>query len=105
MRLNPETLRWRAPTLNEDGSPIDYELAYELELDGTAVAVFPGRLNPDGVYEQDVDGIFPNITNASYIVTLRAFRVDQPTLKSAPSNAVTHVFDRRVPRAPLLLDS
>ena len=105
MRLNPETIRWTAPTLNEDGSAIDYELAYELELAGVAVAVFPGRFTEGGVYEQDVGELFPNTTNATYIVTLRALRIDQPTLKSAASNAVEYVFDRRVPRAPLLQDS
>lgn len=102
-RLNPDLITWRAPTTNVDGTPIDYELAYELELDGEAVATFPGRLNAEGIYEQSTADLFPDVQYAAYRVTLRAFRVDQPTLKSAPSNAVEYVFDRRVPNAPFLL--
>lgn len=103
-RLNPTTIRWQAPTQNVDGSLIDYELAYELYVDAEPVATFPGRLNPDGTYEQDVVDLFPDTTFAAYDVALKAFRVDQPEEKSALSNVVEYKFDRRKPKAPFLLD-
>lgn len=104
-KLNSTLLVWQAPTLNVDGSPIDYELAYELEVEGTVVATFPGRLNPQGRYEQDVAEVFDNVTNASYDVRLRALRVDMPAEKSDWSNLVTYRFDKRRPKPPFLLDS
>lgn len=104
MSFNPTVLRWQAPTENEDGSPIDYELGYELYVDGEATATFPGRLNPDGTYEQAVIDLFANTLYASYEVALKAFRVDQPAEKSALSNVVTYTFDRRKPKAPFLVE-
>lgn len=104
-KLNAVSLRWQAPTQNVDGSPIDYELAYELYVDAEAVATFPGRLNPDGTYEQDVVDLFPDTTFAAYDVALKAFRVDQPAEKSELSNVVEYKFDRRKPKAPFLLES
>lgn len=104
MPVNPIVIKWQAPTKNVDGSNIDYELAYELEVNGDVTASFPGRLNPDGLYEQDAEPLFENTTSGQYTVRLRAFRVDQPDLMSDWSNVVIYTFDKRVPEAPLLVE-
>lgn len=102
MVINPTVLKWRAPTKNVDGTSIDYEMAYELEVNTVLTATFPGRLNPDGLYEQSTDTMFPEY--GEYVVRLRAFRIDMPEVKSDWSNAVTYFFDKRVPEAPLLVE-
>ena len=103
-KLNQAKITWQAPTENEDGSAIDYELGYELYVDGEASATFPGRLNPDGTYEQEVSTLFPDTVYASYTVQLKAFRIDQPDLKSGLSNAVVLSYDKRKPKPPFLTE-
>lgn len=98
---NPTKIIWRAPTLNTDGTPIDYALDYELGVvEGSAVtpvAVFPGSLNPDGTYEQPLSAFGPG----SHTIVLRALNRNQPDLRSVWTNPVTFVVSTETPQPPL----
>jgi hypothetical protein len=89
-QVNPNRIIWRAPTQNVDGSAIDYNLAYELEVDGEAVVTFPGTLNPNGLYSAEFADMPPIVGEAE--IALRAFDTDNPRRKSAPSQTIQVAF-------------
>jgi hypothetical protein len=105
--INPSRLSWQAPTENEDGTPIDYELVYHLgvedPLDGSfeVVAEFPGDLNPDGTYQTDLSQF--SFGDGQHTIALRAVRADLPTLVSAWSNAITFEVENDTPNPPMNL--
>lgn len=63
-------LMWTAPTHNMDGSPIDYELAYELQEHDNGIASFPGTLNADGRYEINIADL-PPLAIGTHFLPLR----------------------------------
>ncbi len=100
---NPRRLYWTAPTENTDGTAIDYELNYNLLVDGTAVASFPGSLNADGTYElQFADLAYEFTPEQEYTLALTAFSVATPERESAPSGSVTVRFFK-IPNPPFNL--
>jgi len=82
-------LTWTAPTENTDGSPIDYELAYNLYIDGVQALAFPGTLNPDGRYSFAAADVPQLQEPGTYELTLTAFNTNVPDIESDPSNALT----------------
>ena len=101
---NPTIFRWQAPQTNEDGTPIDYSINYELgELQGTsfvAKATIVGALQPDEFYEAPVGSM--EWAPGEHTVALRAINADEPTKVSGWSNSVTFLWSDRVPNPPLL---
>lgn len=107
MKFNPEKLVWKAPTTNVDGTPIDYELDYELGVAGTdgtfaPVLVVPAQLQGDGYYNAPIAEM-PFEKGGVYTVAMRSFAKDDRTRMSAWSNPVEFAISDRVPSAPLEL--
>ena len=101
-KLNPVVLEWTAPSENIDGTPITRDLSYRLSVDGTAVADFPGELNPDGTYGLHFSelGVI-DLTQGTYLLTLQAFYTEDPALISNPSAPLTVEFLSTRPEPPL----
>lgn len=104
MKVNPKDLNWTAPTENTDGTTIDYGLAYELGVGVpggpyTAVASFPGTLNPDGKYSAPLPDLGLD-DDVSYGIVLNAFNTLAPDLKSDWSGEVEIIFTGKLPNVP-----
>lgn len=105
MAVNPQTLTWQAPTENVDGTPIDYELVYDLGVTQgglwEVIAQFPGTLNPDGTYSAPLaDFAFED---GEHTIGLRSVRADLPSLVSEWSNTVTFEVENDTPNPPAAL--
>ena len=104
MSINPEKLSWTAPTTNVDGTPIDYELAYDLGIGPVGGpyevrSTFPGTLNPDGMYEADLPAL--NLDeDVTYALVLRALNVNLPEAPSEWTGEVEIMFTGKLPNAP-----
>lgn len=102
MKINPKKLSWQAPTTNADGTPIDYELDYELgiQADGaiTPSLVVPAQINDGGQYEAPIADM--GFDYGEHVVALRSFAKSEPARKSAWSNTVNFTLSRRIPGAP-----
>ena len=102
--INPKNLSWTAPTENIDGTPIDYELAYDMGIGPVGGpyevrSTFPGTLNPDGMYEADLPAL--NLEDGvEFGLVLRAFNVDLPEAPSAWTDEVEVLFTGKLPNAP-----
>ena len=102
----PKTkLSWSAPTENEDGTPIDYDLAYNLYVDDaeTASVSLPGTLNADGKYTAeltDIAALQLIAAGVEFAITLTAFDTDKPERESERSNAVVLLRVLADPKAP-----
>lgn len=96
---NPRRIFWSAPTQNTDGSPIDYDLAYNMYVNGVVTASFPGTLNPDGTYEALFADLPAFPKNQVLTVALSAFATSNPARESAPSTSVEVEFVG-IPSAP-----
>lgn len=92
-------ISWSAPTENVDGTPINYELSYNLYINGINSLVLPGTLNQDGKFEAELGVIAALDAIGTYVLTLTAFNVDTPAIESAESNSVT-VITVAVPLEP-----
>lgn len=105
MIVNPKTLSWTAPTENVDGSPIDYDLNYEVGLvdidtgDIVPIMTLPGSLNPDGRYEAPIDELMLN--PGDYTLALRAYEKGNESRESAWSDSRVNFALMTVPTAPL----
>ena len=97
-KINPVTISWSAPTLNTDGTPIVGALSYRLMVDGVDFLDFPGSLNPDGKYYEDVAPMA--IPNGAHTLALKAFYVDEPSLISDPSGVLDIIVGVTAPAAP-----
>jgi hypothetical protein len=99
--VNPQKITWSAPTQNTDGTPIVESLNYRLVVDGVDFLDFPGTLNPDGKFEQE---LAPLNLPANQVLTLalKAFYGvgDQPGLVSAPSGSIEVILGVAAPEAP-----
>jgi hypothetical protein len=104
MKFNPQTLSWRAPTENVDGTPIDYELNYELGFDlpdgSTQVMVtLPEALNPEGLFEAPINAM--DFDNGEWTIRVRALSEEHEGRISAWSNGITFAIGAQ-PNPPLL---
>ena len=102
MKINPTTLSWKAPTENEDNTPIDYELGYEVGVKAgdTFMPIYatPGSLNPDGNYEAPIEAM--NFQDGVHTIAMRAFRADSPSVMSKWSNELSFEIENDRPNAP-----
>ena len=98
-KINPTELSWLAPTNNTDGSVITEPLSYRLAVDGVDFLDFPGSLNADGRFYEDIAPMA--IPDGPHSFTLKAFYVSQPLLISDPSGALDVVLGVKPPEAPL----
>ena len=103
-RINKQTLSWGAPTLNTDGTPITQALSYRLTVDGVDFLDFPGSLNPEGRYEQEL-ALLNLPQNQVLTLALKAFYVDAPALISDPSASIEVIMGVARPEAPFGLEA
>jgi hypothetical protein len=107
MKINPTTLSWMAPTTNVDGTPIDYELQYEIGLyDEEADSIVPLMTVPSslrtdeaGAYEAPIADV--GLDTGSYEMALRSFAKEDPERVSLWSNTVEFAISDRIPNPPL----
>lgn len=103
---NPKTkLAWQAPTENEDGTPIDYALAFNLYIGDapTATVALPGTLNQDGSYTAeltDIAALQSIDAGVQVSLTLTAFETDDPERESEKSDPVLLMRVIADPKAP-----
>ncbi|MFP3979147.1 hypothetical protein [Marinobacter sp. KMM 10035] len=110
MKINPTTLSWTAPTTNVDGSPIDYELEYEVGIEPKDVeaevgyykpiATIPGQLRANERYEAPISEL--PLEYGENTIALRSFKKAVPELVSQWSDPVTFML-QPVPERPLEL--
>ena len=107
MKLNPTTLSWKAPTTNVDGTPIDYELEYEVgiasenaEGDYAPLVTIPGQLREEDTYEAPISDLL--LDYGEHTIALRSFDKFIPDRMSEWSEPVTFML-KTVPSAPLEL--
>lgn len=107
MKINPKTMSWEAPTTSVDGTPIDYELEYEVGLatgkqlgDYQPVATIPGQLREGKTYEAPISDLA--LEYGEHTIALRSFKKANPELISEWSDSVTFSL-QPVPAAPLEL--
>ena len=102
MRYSREELHWQAPTENTDGTPIDYELDYELGVDEVPTVTMVGSLQEDGTFRAPLN--LMSFEVGTYALQLRAINRDQPEFISGWSNSIPlEVLADPVPAAPVLL--
>lgn len=106
MKINPSIMSWTAPTTNIDGTPIQYDLEYEVGLmDAKQVIqplmVIPAQLQTGNDYEAPIDAL--DLVNGTYQIALRTFAKDDPKRVSAWSNPVEFAISEQIPNAPLAL--
>lgn len=106
MKINPTKLTWQAPTTNQDGSPIDYELDYEIGFISDGVAdpvpyfVVPSSLQPvEGTYELMLDEL--GLGQGTYMLVMRANHRENLKRVSQWSSPVAFEFTTEIPSAPL----
>lgn len=104
MKLNPTTLSWKAPTTNLDGTPIDYELEYEVGADDGKAYVplmtIPGQLRQNENYEAPISDLL--LDYGEHTIALRSFDKSMPDRMSEWSEPVTFTL-ATVPSRPLEL--
>jgi len=106
MKINPSVLSWTALTTNIDGTPIQYDLEYEVGLmDANQVVrplmVIPAQLQTGNDYEAPIDAL--GLANGTYQIALRTFAKDNPKRVSTWSNPVEFAISEQIPNAPLAL--
>lgn len=94
------TLKWQAPTENEDGTDIDYPLAYNLYVDDEPVLTFPGTLNDDGMYSFPLADVPALSVPGDYTLSLTAFEDGKPERESDHSGTIIVTRLPADPNAP-----
>lgn len=106
MKLNPTTMSWNAPTTNIDGTPIDYELEYEVGLHTgeqggyEPLLTIPGQLREGETYEAPISDLM--LEHGENTIAIRSFAKQDPDRISEWSEPVTFRL-QPVPSAPLEL--
>lgn len=105
MKLNPKTISWEAPTTNTDGTPIEYQLEYEVGLaDESAeggyalLMTIPGQLREGKTYEAPISDL--TLEPGRHTIALRSFAKQDPARVSQWSEPVSFRL-QPVPSAPL----
>ena len=104
MKINPERFRWKAPENNQDGTPIDYELDYELGLmneDGEIVpfVVIPEKLQDNEYYTAEIEQF--DLDAGQFEFAIRSFAANDRDRKSQWSETVEFAISDRIPSLPL----
>lgn len=102
--INPTNLTWRAPTTNTDGTPIQYELSYELGVVGPQGDIQPyvtvvGSLRETDDYVAPISDM--QFSAGEHQVVLRALAENDPQRASEWSQPVTFIISDEIPNAPL----
>lgn len=101
--VNPTNLSWLAPQENTDGTPIDYDLNYELGeiLDSGIEPLFVvvGSLREDNKYYAPLSDL--GFTAGEHEVAIRAFAQSEPERKSKWSLPTSFIISDRIPKPPL----
>ena len=103
-KVNPTELSWRAPTTNVDGTPIQYELNYELGIQDTDGVIQPnvlivGNLREDDMYVAPIADM--DFALGSHTIALRSMAVDEPNRVSEWSETVQFFISQAIPKPPL----
>lgn len=106
MKINPSVMSWTAPTTNVDGTPIQYELEYEIGMSDangaiSPLMVIPAQLQTDSDYKAPIAAL--GLANGTYQIALRTFAKDDPKRVSAWSEPVEFAISEQIPNAPLAL--
>ena len=105
-KVNPKKLSWNAPETNEDGTPITYELEYELGVYDEAEQDFIPKLTVAGQLRDDTEGEYEaqielmEFDTGEHKIALRAFAKDDPNRKSVWSESATFAISDEIPSAP-----
>lgn len=104
--LSRSELRWQPPTTNVDGTPIDYELDYELgsrqqgqPQEPAALFTVVGDLQTDGTYLAPLSQMAWD-SNGNYEIFLRAINRDDPAAVSAWNNPILLTVTSSIPNPP-----
>jgi hypothetical protein len=103
-KVNPTELSWAAPTTNVDGSPIQYELNYELGIQDADGVIQPnvvvvGTLRQDEKYVAPIADM--GFETGLHVIALRSMAADNPQRVSEWSGTVDFYISDEVPKAPL----
>lgn len=103
-KVNPTELSWAAPTTNVDGSPIQYELNYELGIQDVNGVIQPnvaivGSLREDEKYVAPIADM--GFETGLHVVALRSMAADNPQRVSEWSNTVEFYISDEIPAPPL----
>lgn len=106
MKINPQTMSWVAPKTNMDGTPIQYELQYEVGLVNAEggidpLMVIPGQLQTDGKYTAPISAL--GLDYGTYDIAIRTFAKEDPKRVSTWSDLVPFAISKEIPKAPLEL--
>lgn len=100
--VNPTRLKWKAPTEDEAGNPIDYELDYEVGIEDNGVfvpvMVVVGSLRPDDWYEAPLSQLA--LDDGVYTLAMRALRRDAEGVMSDWSVPVVFEVEFDRPKPP-----
>ena len=104
MKINPKQLSWSAPTTNVDGTPIDYDLEYEVGIvNGDAIStlmVVPAQLREGVDYVAPIEGL-SLASGRVYSLALRAFAKEDSKRVSQWAISGEFAISDRVPSPPL----
>lgn len=104
-QVNPTKLTWRGPSTNTDGTPIQYDVNYELGVVGddgiTPKLVVVANLRESEDYEAQISEM--GFDKGSHEVVLRAIPADDPTRASEWSEPVSFIISDEIPNPPLEL--
>lgn len=104
--INPKNLIWQAPTTNIDGTPIQYELSYELGVVQSDGSITP-HVTVVGSLRESEDYIAPlsdmNFSQGEHVVALRSMAADEPSRVSEWSEQVGFIISDEIPKPPLAL--
>jgi hypothetical protein len=104
VKVNPKDLSWVAPTTNTDGTPIQYELSYELGIQDAAGLIQPnvtivGSLREDDKYVAPIADM--GFESGSHTIALRSLAANDPLRVSDWSSTVQFFISDEIPSAPL----
>lgn len=104
MKVNPTNLMWKAPTTNNDGTPIQYELSYELGIENDIGEIVP-YVTVVGSLRETEDYVAPisdmGFSNGVHNVAIRAMAKDDPSRVSVWSDVVSFTISDEIPNPPL----
>ena len=95
-------ISWIAPESNVDGTPIDYDIQYEVGVKVNGAFEPKTTLSAqakDGRYEASLDGL--GLGYGEHTIALRTFAKDDPARKSEWSDPVNFTISNQTPNPPM----